>query len=78
MTTGIRLRIVTEAMYEKWEAGAAFDDLPPVWRAIGPKAPILKTVSFDPAFLIDRRAAEGLPVRGAAPGPDNGLSAGGR
>ena len=62
VTTGIHLRIVTEAMYEQWEAGAALDDLPPVWRVIGPKAPILKKVSFDPAFLTDRRAAEGLPV----------------
>ena len=62
VTTGIHLRIVTEAMYEQWEAGAAFDDLPPVWRVIGPNAPILKKVSFDPAFLTDRRAAEGLSV----------------
>ena len=62
VTTGIHLRILTEAMYEQWDAGEALDRLPPVWRVIDPKAPILKKVSFDPAFLMDRRAAEGLPV----------------
>ncbi len=62
VTTGIHLRILTEAMFERWEAGEALDRLPPVWRVIDPKAPVLKKVSFDPDFLMDCRAAEGLPV----------------
>ena len=62
LTTGIHLRTVAEAMYEAYEAGAAADDLTPVWRVIGPKAPVLKKLTFDPDFLMDRRAAEGLPA----------------
>ena len=37
-------------------ACAAFDDRLPLWRGFGPNAPSLKKVSFDPAFLMDRRA----------------------
>lgn len=50
-------------------AGAAFDDRPPLWRRFGPKAPILKKVSFDPAFLMDRRAGRLQRPKHGSTGP---------
>jgi hypothetical protein len=60
ITTGILLRIVAEAAYEAAENGAKPDAVTPVWRVIDAKTPTLKKLSFDPAFILDRRAKEGL------------------
>ncbi len=58
ITTGIFLRIVTEAAYEAFSAGTAIEDVTPVWRVLDAKAPTLAKVSFDPAFILDQRATE--------------------
>jgi hypothetical protein len=58
--TGIFLRIVAEAANEAYAHGAPPGGVTPVWRVIGPKAPLLKKLSFDPQWLLDQRAREGL------------------
>jgi hypothetical protein len=61
VTTGILLRIVTEAANESFDAGIAVGKITPVWRVIDAKAPILKKISFAPEWMMDQRAREGLP-----------------
>jgi hypothetical protein len=60
VTTGIFLRIVTEAANEAYAAGTPVSGVTPVWRVIDAKAPILKKVSFDPEWLLDQREREGI------------------
>lgn len=64
ITTGILLRIVAEAAYEASGKGAKPDDITPVWRVLDERAPTLKKLSFDPAFILEQRAAEGLSAAG--------------
>lgn len=58
ITTGIFLRIVTEAAYEAFSAGMPIDEVTPVWRVLDAGSPTLKKVSFDPDFVLDQRAQE--------------------
>jgi hypothetical protein len=58
VTTGIFLRIVTEAANEDYEAGTPLSNLPPVWRVIDEKTPLVKKLEFDPAYMLDMGAAE--------------------
>lgn len=60
LTTGIFLRIIAEREHERWREGAAVENLTPFWRVIDAKAPIRKKLSFDPAWIDERRAEEGL------------------
>jgi hypothetical protein len=60
VTTGKCLRAVAEAAHEALVAGAPITAVAPVWRVLDPEAPLLKKVSFDPAFIRDQRAREGL------------------
>lgn len=60
VTTGIFLRIVTEAAYEAFSAGMPIEDVTPVWRVLDAKAPTLKKVSFNPDFILNQRTKEAL------------------
>lgn len=60
VTTGIFLRIVVEAANEAYVSGKGIGDITPVWRVIDAKAAILKKVSFDPGWIAEQRAREGL------------------
>jgi hypothetical protein len=60
VTTGIFLRIVSEAAYEKWNSGAKLKDITPFWRAVGPKSPTARKLSFPLEFLTEQRRREGL------------------
>lgn len=58
LTTGIFLRIVTEAANEGYEAGVSPAKLTPVWRVIDRKLPLVKKLSFDPEWMFQLREAE--------------------
>jgi hypothetical protein len=58
VTTGIFLRIVAELNYEKYQAGTPLNEITPFWRAIDPKAPLAKKLTFGADFLEKARAAE--------------------
>jgi len=60
VTTGIFLRIVAEAAYEKIQQGAKPQSVSPFWRAIEPNSPLAKKLTFGQEFLQKQRMAEGL------------------
>ena len=60
VTTGIFLRIVSEAAYESLQAGAGVKDVTPFWRAVGPKSPTARKLSFPVEFIREQREREGI------------------
>lgn len=60
ITSGIFLRIVSEAAYEEYKAGKAVKKIAPFWRMIDSKAPVAKKLTFGTEFIKQQRAKEGL------------------
>lgn len=58
LSTAIFIRIVAEAMYEKYTQGASIETLVPFWRVVDLKAE--KKYSFPLDFLHERRKEEAL------------------
>ena len=54
VTTGIFLRIVAEANFEKWQNGASLESIAPFWRVIDPKSALAGKLSFGKEFLEER------------------------
>jgi hypothetical protein len=54
VTTGIFLRIVAEANYEKWQQGKAVAEITPFWRVIEPNSALSKKLSFGQDFLLQQ------------------------
>nr|MBI1232799.1 hypothetical protein [Cytophagales bacterium] len=54
VTTGIFLRIVAEANYEKWQNSASLESVTPFWRVIDPGSPLAGKLSFGRDFLEER------------------------
>ena len=52
VTTGIFLRIVAEANYEKWQQGEALEEITPFWRVIEPNSALAKKLTFGQDFLL--------------------------
>ena len=52
VTTGIFLRIVAEANYEKWQQGKALEEITPFWRVIEPNSALAKKLTFGQDFLL--------------------------
>jgi hypothetical protein len=59
LTTGIFLRIVAEANFEK-KQGSETGSICPFWRIIDPKSDLAKKLSFGTEFIREMRAAEQL------------------
>ncbi len=51
VTTGIFLRIVAEANYEKFQQGQTIENITPFWRVIKPSSPIAKKLTFGEEFI---------------------------
>lgn len=60
ITSGIFLRIVSEAAYEEIAAGKPLKNITPFWRMIDSKAPVAKKLSFGTEFIIEQRKKEGM------------------
>ncbi len=58
VTTGIFLRIVAEANYEKWQQGYPVESITPFWRVIDPHSPLAEKLSFGNAFLEEQIESE--------------------
>lgn len=58
LTTGIFLRIVAEANFEKITNGEDIKNITPFWRAIEPGSSLAKKLSFGEDFLIKMRKEE--------------------
>lgn len=60
VTTGLFLRIVAEANYEKFQMGVNINEIAPFWRVIDLKSSIAKKLSFPLDFIREMREKEGL------------------
>jgi len=54
VTTGIFLRIVAEANYEKLQQGQSVEEITPFWRVIEPTSALAKKLTFGQEFLIQQ------------------------
>lgn len=52
VTTGIFLRIVAEANYEKLQNGKRIEEITPFWRVIEPNSALAKKLTFGQEFLL--------------------------
>ena len=60
ITTGYHLKTIAEAAFEAHQQGAKLREITPIWRVLDESAPTTKRLSYDPAFIMDQRAREGL------------------
>ncbi|WP_194778368.1 hypothetical protein [Pararhodonellum marinum] len=58
VTTGIFLRIVAEASYEKWQQGSPLESITPFWRVIDPNSSLAEKLSFGKEFLQEQLQKE--------------------
>jgi hypothetical protein len=54
VTTGIFLRIVAEANYEKLQQGKPLNEITPFWRVIEPNSALAKKLTFGQDFLLQQ------------------------
>lgn len=54
VTTGLFLRIVAEANYEKLQQGKRFDEITPFWRVIEPNSALAQKLTFGQNFLLQQ------------------------
>lgn len=59
LTTGIFVRIVSEAALADLSEGVPVEAITPFWRIVDPQSPLAKKLSCGPEFIATRRAAEG-------------------
>ena len=60
VTSGIFLRIVSEAAHEQIEKGTPISKVTPFWRVVDEKSPLNKKLSFGSGFVVQQRKREGL------------------
>jgi ABC-type uncharacterized transport system ATPase subunit len=54
VTTGIFLRVVAEANYEKLQQGKHVEEITPFWRVIEPNSALAKKLTFGQDFLLQQ------------------------
>jgi hypothetical protein len=60
VTSGIFLRIVSEAAHEQIEKGTPISKVAPFWRVVDEKSALSKKLSFGAEFVLKQRKKEGL------------------
>jgi hypothetical protein len=60
VTSGIFLRIVSEAAHEQFEKGSTLNKITPFWRVVDEKSALNKKLSFGTEFVMNQRKKEGL------------------
>ena len=60
VTTGIFLRIVSEASYEELNSGKNIKEITPFWRIVNPKSNLAKKLACGIHFIKIQRKIEGL------------------
>jgi hypothetical protein len=60
VTSGIFLRIVSEAAHEQIEQGASLSKVTPFWRVVDGNSALNKKLSFGPEFVVTQRKKERL------------------
>jgi hypothetical protein len=62
VTSGIFLRIVSEAAYEQIEKGTPLNKVAPFWRVVDEKSALNKKLSFGEAFVKQQRKSESIQL----------------
>lgn len=60
LTTGIFVRIVSEAALDDLDAGKPAEAITPFWRVVGPKDRAASKIRCGPDWIAERRKAEGI------------------
>lgn len=60
VTTGIFLRIVSEAAHEQLIKGKSMKSVAPFWRVVDEKSPLNKKFTFGASFVKQQRKKEGI------------------
>ncbi len=60
VTSGIFLRIVSEAAHEQLQTGISINKITPFWRVVDEKSPLNKKLTFGEEFVKNQRKKEGI------------------
>ena len=60
VTTGIFLRIVAEANFEKYQKDNSLKGITPFWRVVDLNSPLSKKLTFGQDFIANQRQKEGI------------------
>ena len=60
VTTGIFLRIVSEASYEELKSGKGIDEVTPFWRVVNPKSKLANKLECGVEFINKQRENEAI------------------
>ena len=60
VTTGIFLRIVSEASYEELKSGKGIEEVTPFWRIVNPKSKLANKLECGDEFINKQRENEGI------------------
>jgi hypothetical protein len=60
VTSGIFLRIVSEAAHEQIEKGTPLSKVAPFWRLVDEESALIKKLSFGSQFVVNQRKKEGI------------------
>ena len=60
VTTGIFLRIVSEASYEEFKSGKGIDEVTPFWRVVNPKSKLANKLECGVEFINKQRKNEAI------------------
>ncbi len=62
VTTGIYLRIVSEAAYEEFKSGKKITEITPFWRVVNPKMNLAQKLECGIEFILEQRKKEDLKL----------------
>jgi len=62
VTTGVFLRIVSEASFEEWKLGKSLDEVTPFWRIVDPNSKLAKKLECGIDFIQNQREQEGIEI----------------
>ena len=60
LVTGIFLRIISEAAYEKYQLDKNIEKITPFWRVVDPDSRLANKLTFGTEFLIQNQANENI------------------
>ena len=60
VTTGIFLRIVSEASYEEYDNGIDLNAITPFWRMVNPKSKLAEKLACGIDFIAERQTIENI------------------
>ena len=62
LTTGIFIRIVSEAAYEEYKTGKSLEGITPFWRSVDPKSNLAKKLDCGVNFIKAQQSKENIIV----------------